>query len=209
MAGITSIVRYQMYTGNANQSIYINDADGIIVTSYCSVPLNGVSIGGGALSRKWASGDASVWFRELPITSGYANLVVTASSSIVYSVATVKNGADISFSASGYSYTPNGGSRIDLTIPTAYTSPGNLCLGSVVSVPWYTEGTYLSEPDSWTMAYGGSMGADGRIRRVPYYKSSGGGAEAWNIGLAYGGFYSITTVIKGYDLSNFDTTIML
>lgn len=204
MAGTTSIISAQMYAGNANQSINITGADGIVVMSYSSVPLTGVAIGGGALSRKWVSGNASVWYKSLNSSAGSAILTITASNEVVYVVASLKNGAGIRFSKSGYGYTPTGGGEIDLDIPTSYTSPGNLCLGMAVSVP--SGGTYfyrLGDTLSWSLLPGGLLGEDGRVIRTPYYKTSGGSAEEWHIKHDYGGFYSLTTVIEGYDYSNY------
>jgi hypothetical protein len=59
------------------------------------------------------------------------------------------------------------------------------------------------------MLGGGLMGDDGRIVRIPYYKVSGGNAEEWYIKHTYGGFYSLTTVVEGYNYSGFSAVTML
>lgn len=209
MAGLTELVKSTIYTGNATKSINTTGGDAVMLLTHSAYPITGATIGGKALTALYNGGNASVWYLKLP-TTGSTSLIVSGSSSITYGYYLLKNAGDIRFHGTGYFDNYSGGGYIDIPIATAYTSPGNLCLGLATSTR--AAGTYFSKQDTtqtWQQLSGTVAGDDGRIIHISHMKTTSGGAEEYNIGFAYGGFRTIAVVVDGYDISSFSFSTLL
>ena len=189
MAGLTELVKSTIYTGNATKSINTTGGDAVMLLTHSAYPITGATIGGKALTALYNGGNASVWYLKLP-TTGSTSLIVSGST--------------------GYFDNYSGGGYIDIPIATAYTSPGNLCLGLATNTR--AAGTYFSKQDTtqtWQQLSGTVAGDDGRIIHISHMKTTSGGAEEYNIGFAYGGFRTIAVVVDGYDISSFSFSTLL
>jgi len=208
------LIRAARLTGNANYALNITGGDAVVAMAICPTPITGISIGGKNFTRVYNNvssaneglywGHASVWYHQLTVPSGSPTVVISAGSGILYSLFVIENGGKVEFSASGVKDNILGGATLTLGIPTAYTKPGSLCLGIMNSTR--PEGVYLDlkgTTTTWDRVAGPIHGADGRWIRGEHRKTSSGGAEEYNLGIAYGGLYALTTVISGYDQASF------